>query len=412
MSETIQPDAAVGRPAAGPVAGADRIDYLDILRGFAVMAIFIVNIKGMVMPFSYYMNPSLWGSPIEEALATAQKFLVDDKWRTTFSALYGAGLMMIWQRLETRGEDRSTLRRRNLWLMLFGAIHLFLIWIGDILLSYGTAGLVAMLFVRSSTTKLFIAGGGLLALGIVWSGGVMAMGAVSPEAAANMKPTMWLPTDESFAAEVAVMQGDIFGQVLSRLTAGIFMYLFLFLLGGGLPTTIGLMLLGMGLFRAGLYRGAWKTSVTLPLAIMFLGAAWALDYWQIAQLKASDYAFNTFAMQGWFAMIDGVLGAFGYGCLVSALVSMGIKFGPVAAVGRMAFTNYITCSLIGTTLAGGHAFGMFGEVSLSYLTAVTIATFVGMLIWSPLWLKAFRFGPLEWLWRSLVYGEVQRFRRA
>ena len=73
--------------SGGPVTAGERIDYLDILRGFAVMAIYIVNIKGMVMPFAYYANPSLWGSDIEQWIAMIQKYVVDDKWRTTFSAM-------------------------------------------------------------------------------------------------------------------------------------------------------------------------------------------------------------------------------------------------------------------------------------------------------------------------------------
>jgi len=411
MSENVSAPLSAGAPAGGPVSAVDRIDYLDVLRGFAVMAIFIVNIKAMLMPFPFYTNPSLWGTPLEEALANAQKFIVDDKWRTTFTALYGAGLMMIWQRLEARGETRSTLLKRNLWLIVFGAIHLFLIWIGDILLTYGMTGLFAMLFVRSSTRGLFLWGSMLLIFGIAWMGGFMALGAVSPEFATEMKPMMWVPTEEVFNSDVEALGGGILDQTIYRLINGAILVFFGFLFGGLLPVSLGLMLLGMGLFRTGLYRGAWPIVATLPLAIVALGSAWGLDYLQIQQLKATDYAFETYATQGWFAMIDGVLGAFGYACLISALISMGLKFGPVAAVGRMAFTNYITCSLIGTTLAGGHAFGMFGDVSLSYMMAVVMATFIGMLIWSPLWLKSFRFGPLEWLWRSLVYGQIQPFRR-
>ncbi|MEM1379436.1 MAG: DUF418 domain-containing protein [Pseudomonadota bacterium] len=400
------------QPPAGPVAAGDRIDYLDILRGFAVMAIFIVNIKGMVMPFAYYANPSLWATEFEQGIATVQKYLVDDKWRTTFTALYGAGLLMIWDRLKARGEGRGLLLKRNLWLLFFGAFHLILIWMGDILFAYGLTGLLAMLFVRMKAWQFFVVGLPILALGSVWLSGFMALPAYVPDMAAEMKPLFWAPTEDSLNEEIAAMGGGVLDQIIYRAMGAIGYIFFYMLFGGGVVLSLGLMVVGMGLFRSGLYRGTWPLAITVPLAAAALGAAWYLDYLQITELKASGYDFFVYSKIGWMSVLDGYLGAFGYACLISALVSLGIKFGAVAAVGRMAFTNYITCSLIGTTMAGGHALGMFGDVSLTTQMIVVGVTFVGMLIWSPLWLRVFRFGPLEWLWRSLVYGQLQPMRRA
>ncbi|MEM8983641.1 MAG: DUF418 domain-containing protein [Pseudomonadota bacterium] len=93
------------------------------------------------------------------------------------------------------------------------------------------------------------------------------------------------------------------------------------------------------------------------------------------------------------------------------LASFGLNAGPVQAVGRMAFTNYIVCTLVGTTLAVGHGFGLYGKAQLSDLMLVVLATLALMLVWSSAWLQRFRFGPLEWLWRSLVYGVRQPLRR-
>ena len=154
--------------ATGPVTSDERIGYLDILRGFAVMAIFVVNIKAMTMPFPYYMNPSAWASETDRAIAIAQKFLIDDKWRTIFTALYGAGLAMIAERLAERGQGLRILWARNAWLLVFGLIHLLLIWQGDILTFYALAGFLAVLFVRMGTVKLYVSGAILLALGWLW----------------------------------------------------------------------------------------------------------------------------------------------------------------------------------------------------------------------------------------------------
>ncbi|NNU16882.1 DUF418 domain-containing protein [Parvularcula sp. ZS-1/3] len=395
--------------AGGPVTGEQRLAYLDILRGFAVMAIFAVNIKAMTMPFAYYGNPSLWGTELEQLIAVIQKFIVDDKWRTTFTALYGAGLLMIWQRLEARGETRGLLARRNGFLLLFGAIHMVFIWVGDILTLYALIGFAALLFVRMGPIRLWIFGLVFLVIGIAWAAGFQMLFNIE-ELSAKMAPKFWSPTEESLAVELAAMGGGITEQLMFRATSAAFVLPVMLLSGMGM-ITLALMLLGMALFKGGLYRGAWPFTLALPLAVVALGAAWGLDAWQIAQLKESDYAFETYNNLMAFAMLDGVLGAFGYGCLISALVSLGIKFSAFAAVGRMAFTNYITCSLIGTTVGGGHALGMFGETPLTLLVAIVLGTYVAMLIWSPLWLKFFRFGPLEWVWRSMVYKTPQPFRR-
>lgn len=399
-------------PAGGPVNAGDRINYLDVLRGFAVMAIFVVNIKAMLMPLSFYANPSLWATEMEQTIAIVQKYLVDDKWRTTFTALYGAGLMMIADRLRARGEGRGTLLKRNLWLIVFGAVHLLLIWPGDILFIYGVTGLLAMLFVGMKTSRLFVVGALALVLGGAWMAFFSAGPAFNEELFDELKPMFWQPTEESLAKEIATGGGGIAAQLAGRAEGAFGYIVFYFLLGGAWLLSLGLMVLGMALFRTGLYRGVWPVAVTLPLAVVALLGAWALDGVQVSALAASDYSFTVASLQGWMGIIDGILGAFGYGCLISALISIGLKFGPVAAVGRMAFTNYIACSLIGTTLAGGHAFGLFGQVDLYFHLIVVGITFAAMLIISPLWLKAYRFGPLEWLWRSLVYGQKQPMKRA
>ncbi|MEN7342171.1 MAG: DUF418 domain-containing protein [Pseudomonadota bacterium] len=395
-----------------PTQASDRIAYLDILRGFAVMAIFIVNIKAMMMPFPYYMNPSLWSGAADEWIAIAQKFLVDDKWRTIFTALYGAGLMMIWQRLSARDSSTAVLWYRTLWLMVFGALHLFGLWIGDILFIYGTTGLLAIFFVKRTLRTQVITGIAILAIGTVWLAFFSAGPVFDETLRAELKPMFWAPTAGQIADQVAMANGPFGAQVITRLGEGVEFILFYFLLGGMLPISLGLMILGMALYRSGLLRGEWPLRRTLLLACVCLGAAWTIDAIQAIEVAKSGYDFDVNSLNQWLASIDGYLGAFGYCCLVSVLVGAGVRFGAVAAVGRMAFSNYIACTLIGTTLAIGQGGGLFGQVSLAFLMLVVGLTFTAMLIWSPLWLKHFRYGPLEWLWRSLVYRSRQPMRRA
>ena len=397
--------------ATGPVTSDERIGYLDILRGFAVMAIFVVNIKAMTMPFPYYMNPSAWASETDRAIAIAQKFLIDDKWRTIFTALYGAGLAMIAERLAERGQGLRILWARNAWLLVFGLIHLLLIWQGDILTFYALAGFLAVLFVRMGTVKLYVSGAILLALGWLWMS-FFSLGPVFDEdLAGKLGGLFWEPTSETAAAEVAAYRGGIDEHIAQRASGAVGYVIFYFLMGGQWLGTLGLMVMGMALFRSGFLTGRTPAWAAALLAVAGLGASWGMEAWQVERIAASGYAYEVYSLTVPLSILDGWAGALGYAALVSLFVGWGLKFGAVAALGRMAFTNYIACSLIGTTLGGGHAVGWFGEVGLTTLMIVVALGWIAMLIWSSLWLKTFRFGPLEWLWRSLTYGKVQPFRR-
>lgn len=407
-------DVSPARGQDAPVAAAARFEYLDVLRGFAVMAIFVVNIKGMVMPFSYYINPALWGSDVATHIATLQKFVIDDKWRTIFTALYGAGLVMIAEKSEARGGDAGgRLVKRNLWLIFFGLIHLLFIWVGDILFAYGATGLLAMLFRRMGQAKLFVVGGLILVLGFLWTSLFTVAPVFMEEFRVEMEPLLWGSDPAAIEEEIAAMRGGIADQHLARLTGGL-AYILFYVFGGMAALTLGIMLMGMGLFKAGLLRGAWGVKTSLVVAVIGLGGAWTLDALQVQYFHDNGANFTAYSFAAPVGIIDGLLGALGYAALVSALLGAGVRFGPVAAVGRMAFTNYIACSLIGTTLAGGHAwgFGLFGEATLPQLMGVVGITFVAMLIWSPLWLAIFRFGPLEWVWRSLSYQKIQPLFKA
>ncbi|MEM9421097.1 MAG: DUF418 domain-containing protein [Pseudomonadota bacterium] len=412
---TNDDSAAVNSMSSGhrrdmPVAPGDRILFLDVLRGFAVMAIFFVNIKAMLAPFAFYMNANLWDTSLDQMIAMGQRLIVEDKWRTIFTALYGAGLALIAAKADAAGgQAKQRLIARTLWLAAFGAFHLLLIWTGDILFVYGVVGLLALLLRNLQTKTLFWVAAGCLLLGWIWMS-VFSVGSLYvPEVRTKMEAIMWGSDAKMMAEELAGLGGTWTEQLANRLESAVGYVVFGLLFGGMTPVSLGLMLMGMFLYRIGLLQGAWRPSVTLPMALICLGGAWALDIFQLKVIMAANWDFAAFSKMMPLGILDGWIGALGYVALISFVVSMGARLSPVSAVGRMAFTNYIICSLIGTTLAGGHGFGfgLFGEVGLATMMGVVGATMVGMLIWSPLWLSVFRFGPLEWLWRSLTYGRLQ-----
>lgn len=395
-----------------PVGERERLDYLDILRGLAVLAIFVVNIKAMFAPFPYYMNATLWPGEFDMTVAAIQAFLVEDKWRTIFTALFGAGLALIAERSAARGAGSlALLSRRLFFLALFGLFHLLCIWGGDILFPYAVSGFLAMWFRRAGAKTLIRWSIGCLAVAVLWNAAFAIGPAVIPEVRAEVEPMLWGSDPAFLQSETESMLGSIGAQFEARLkSASEFILLYMFA-GGFWLTTLGIMLAGMWGYRTGFLTGAAPSGTYKRTAVIGLGTAFAFDVIRWTVINVSGWDFAAFSYVQILNQLDGFAGAIGYAGLVGWLVRSGWRPKAVAATGRMAFTNYIACSLIGTTLANGHGFGLFGSLTNLQLMLIVFAVWTAILIWSPLWLARFRFGPLEWLWRSLTYGKIQTFRQ-
>ncbi len=395
-----------------PVGERERLDYLDILRGLAVLAIFVVNIKAMFAPFSYYSNAALWPGEFDMSVAALQAFIIEDKWRTIFTALFGAGLALIAERSAARNAGSlSLLSRRLFFLAIFGLIHLLCIWSGDILFAYAVSGFLAMWFRRAAAKTLIRWSIGCLAVAVIWNTAFSIGPAVIPEVRAEIEPVLWGTDPEFLQESVDKMLGGVGDQLGYRFTSAREYILFYMLAGGFWLTTLGIMLGGMWGYRTGFLTGAASSRTYRRAAVIGLGSAFAMDAIRWTVISAADWDFAAFSYVQILNQLDGFAGAIGYAGLVGWLVRSGWTSKAVAATGRMAFTNYIACSLIGTTLANGHGFGLFGSLTNLQLMLIVFAVWAAILIWSPLWLTRFRFGPLEWLWRSLTYGKLQPFRR-
>lgn len=398
--------------STAPTAEAERLDFLDVLRGAAVLAIFVVNIKAMAYPFAYYANASLWPGEYDMTVAAVQAFLVEDKWRTIFTALFGAGLALAADRAASRGASgRGLMIRRLLLLAVFGAMHLLLIWMGDILLTYALAGLIAMWFRNAGARTLLLFGSIAVGIGLVWTGLFNAAPAFIPEVRAEIEPILWGTDADALAEEKATMLGGVDGHLATRFESFvpyIFMY---FLVGGYWLETVGIMLFGMWAYRIGFFSFRLGVGVYAVAALVGFVGAVAVDATRWTVLTQSGWDFTAYSVTIPLNYIDGFFGAVGYASLVGLIVRFGAAPRALAAAGRMAFTNYIACSVIGTTLFYGHAGGLFAQFTNLQLMGVVAAVWAAILIWSPLWLSRFRFGPLEWVWRSLTYGRVQPLLR-
>ena len=405
-----------------PIPPGIRYHSLDLLRGIAVLAIFTVNIKGMAAPFAYYANASLWPGPHDMTIAGLQAFLIEDKWRTIFTALFGAGIILIAQKTDKNDAHPIHLLYRRLgWLCAFGLIHLILIWGGDILITYALAGFVATLFWRLSLKRLWYLCAIFLGLSYLWIGIFDSFLLIDNALRADVKSVMWTINPDIIPREVTTfLSSNVGDHIWERLLSAPEYILTYFLAGGRFVETLGIMLGGMALWKNGFLKAELTPQTYKKIAIAGLGLAIILDTGRWAALIISGWNFDIFVIGLYSNFFNGLAGGLGFAALImlwaqppsqSKQKSTSLIQKSFANAGKMAFTNYIACSLIGTTLFYGHGFSLFGELTLAELMGIVAITWMGLLLFSSLWLSFFRFGPLEWLWRSFTYGRAQPILR-
>lgn len=395
-----------GHPVGSPVQAGERFESLDVLRGAAVLGIFAINIWHFALPESFYLNPTALGG-----LEGADKFIwhatalfVNLKFLTLFSLLFGAGIAMMAVRA---GGARH--RRRMVILLLFGLCHAYLIWPGDILVTYAICGLLIAPVRHWSVPSLWVFGivfvtlGGLIEFLLGQS-----LSFADAETIQTISDQSWAPPTDVLEAEIALRaEGSWADQIARNFAKAVALQTVVFLLGVGWRT-LGIMALGMALYRMGVLTARWSLARYGVMAVVGLGLGLPIVEAGIAFNEGQDWDLvAAMSFGSVFNYWGSLLVAGGYIGVVVGLVRARLV-GPVrtvlAATGRMAFTNYIAQSLIATTLMYGFGFGLFGSLSLTSLLGIVIAVWTAQLIWSPLWLSRFERGPLEALWRRLTYG--------
>lgn len=404
----------------------NRYIVLDAMRGFAVMGILAMNIIGFSMPEWAYITPAAYGGEsFADRIAWLFSFVfVDGKMRGLFSLLFGASMMLIIERAVVKGESPARVHyRRMIWLALFGLLHFFFIWFGDILFLYAVVGMIAFLFrdwaaERLVKTALWIFAGGLVFWGLQFGGLQMIQYlATQPDAAASWtqqyRDILASPEfDYDIAGQIALHRGGYREIVSAKLANwGEPFGLVLMSIGETLP----LMMIGMAMHKSGFIIGTWDqadyrrwTWQLVPWGVLLTGL---LAYWMTAMRCDPVTSLAVFFLWG---AIPRLMLTIGYVALLILLINRfqgHAMIARVAAAGRAAFSNYLGTSMVMTTLFYGYGFGLFGAVSRSGLWLFIIAAWIVMLAWSKPWLMRFHYGPLEWLWRSLARGRMQAFRR-
>lgn len=384
--------------------GKPRIESLDVLRGFAILGILIVNAPFFAASWHSAFAPNAFPLAVDESSLwswLAMHTFFEFKCITLFSMLFGISVYLVGGERSDR-EKGAQLRRRLSWMILFGLIHGALIWYGDILFNYALCGFL-FLFCRSWRP------GTLMFWGMFWtlfSTGLIAltmfaMQHAPPEAIAKQAAMMSLSA-EQFAAFKERITGDLATSVALN-----FEWWVTFLLQALLfitPRTIGIMMIGLALFKWGFMSG--RSPAWLYVLLLVVGAGTFAVAW-LQGVREFEAGFPMAMVQGEGMVVLSLLSPFGTLFYVSLLILLlksgvvGFLMSLLAATGRMAFTNYIAQSLIMTTIFW--RLGYFGEVSRPDLWLVVGGVWLTQLIWSPLWLSVFAMGPLEWLWRCLTY---------
>ena len=396
----------------------ERWESLDLIRGCAVLGIFVMNIQAFAMPDAAYFNPTAYGdlNGGNYGVWLVSHLFFDSKFMAIFSILFGAGIVLFTERAVKR--ERSPFWghvRRNGLLILFGFLHAHLLWSGDILFSYGVCALLMYPFRRLSAKALLRWSFGLLLVGslISVSGGLSFQ--QWPAADQQEMVDFWNPGEEAIAEAVAIHQGT-FTQWQPKMSEDSWLMQLVYLPQSIVWRVTGLMLLGMALFKSGflLGRGAKQTAKNLFILGSFIGLAmvtWGV--WENEQIGFNPVETSFFLLSQWnywgslalaLAYIGAILLWFGSPALE------GLK-NRLMACGRMAFTLYILQTLLAILVFRGTGLGWFGETSRMGQAGVVLGVWAVMLTLAPLWLSRFSFGPLEWLWRCLTYGKILPIRK-
>jgi uncharacterized protein len=393
----------------GPVPHSERIEVIDVLRGLAICGILLGNMQGFS---GYGMLPPLLveQSPVADRITTFLiHFLIEGKFYSIFSFLFGFGFALQISRAEAHGDaSASVFKRRLFWLLIIGLLHANLLWAGDVVSIYAVMGFVLLLFRRKSNTSL-----------LKWSIGMM----VIPIFSYLLLTVLFISfvSAEQFAAfeatqidrlnsVVATVQHGTYLQIMTDFNSVTGRYVGL-VVQMRLPKILAMFLLGFYAYRIGVFQDLAAHAPFIRRVMIYGFVLGVIGNLLMASLAGGEVALPP--------SLGGVIGVIGYAFGVPAL-ALGIVacvatlwmkdrwrslLHVFAPVGRMALTNYIMQTVICVTIFYGYGLGLFGTIGATAATSIALVIFAFQTIVSTIWLKVFAYGPLEWIWRQLTYRQ-------
>lgn len=389
-----------GAVRAEPLGPGERIEAIDALRGLALFGVFIINVvtEFRVSIFEQFLVHPPTRAASDATLHAFLMTLASQKALSLFSLLFGLGLAIQFDRLRENPRRLNLLLRRLAVLLGIGAVHLFLIWNGDILTEYAVAGLIVLPFLYGPRWIAVAAGAAFFGIYLVMP---------------FLPSLVWFPS-QAWIAQYAVEATRAYGQGgfaevlafrLHEIPAILLLHVLIF------PRTIALFLLGAFVWRTGILQRIEAHTflfgaLAVPLIVLGLGLGALVE--GLTPLSPSSLGRAFFSIERFAPPVL----AIGYGAAVLAIIARaGLRlFAWAAPLGRMAFTNYLLQSLIFGWIFYGYGLGLFGSLGIAVASAIGIAVYALQIPLSRWWLRRFRFGPVEWLWRTLMYATAQPMR--
>ncbi|MER2010396.1 MAG: DUF418 domain-containing protein [Psychrobacillus sp.] len=378
----------------------ERIISIDVMRGFALLGIFVVNMLFFHGPY-IYVNPYDWyQTPGDQVAYKWIDIFVQGSVYPLFAMLFGYGLAMQFMKSEAKGTSFSRLAVRRLLILLgIGCIHAFLIWSGDILITYALAGLCLIVLMKLKPLWLIIIAAVLYLIpnGLL-TGLVYLMTKVATE-----ESVLYTAIQKVEESAVAYSQGswfDVFGQRLAD---------WFYMQGYGLNvvlilcTILPLLMIGSAAAKLRLIERARELKLFWIITVIVTMAAGTAIKW--LPFNKGDDLF-TMTVQDTFG---GPLQAIAYGgflALICTIPIVGKLLSPIAKAGRMSMTIYLMQSILATTIFYGYGFGLYGKVDIATGTWMAIGIYVIQIIFAEIWFTKFKQGPVELLWRKLTYSKI------
>jgi len=423
-----------------PTEREERLGMLDTTRGIAVLGILIMNITGFGLPNSYD-DPTNWGGS-EGANLTVWRIAAlffEGTMRGMFTLLFGAGALLFLQRHAARNPGllpADLFFRRTMWLIAFGLLNAYvLLWSGDILYFYGIVGLLLFVFRNVAPRKLVAASAVIMILQTAVSvsewydykdAGAAAAAAQQARSSGRVLTEeqsaaidtftsineQFKPSREDLGKEIDRVRKS-YVSALGKVAPESWRFETVFFFEHGLLECLGMMLLGMALLKYGVLSGSAPRRVYATMVLVGYPLGLAVNLFETTNLVRDDFsvqALMTSYLTYDLGRIPMTLGHVGVIGLIYRLPALAGAMRALAATGQMALTNYLSQSLICMFLFTGAGLALYGQLERHELYYVVLAIWIVQLIWSPLWLRRFRFGPCEWVWRSLTYWKKQPMR--
>ena len=343
------------------------------------------------------LNPFIW--------FVSMTFL-KQRFMSLFCLLFGAGVLLMYQANQNKGKNPTAIHyQRMFWLMLFGIMHAYLVWDGDILVSYALCGAL-IYWAKNASIKFLLIVGAIMTL-IPAESFISSMIANAPVTAEQL--ASWHPNAERLQSALSAHNGSWWDATPKRIevsfgrqTSGFVSYT---LWRGG-----GLMLIGMALLKSGFLTAQLPTKIYRNTLLITAVISVPLSIWGTSSYIYSGYDYKVFGhelMVGFY--FGSLIMSFSYLSLLLLIVKSAKwqRFkAAMTAVGKMAITNYLSASIICSLIFFGHGLGLYGQVDRTFLMMTVIAIWTAQISFSLLWLKHYHYGPVEWIWRCLTYRQL------